>query len=394
MAKSGYKYNSSSALRFDDAGSFVIANVSNAQVEKNENYYGQLGIRGRFDTGTLRHNIALAGDISLAKYWNVTNNSATGLIGGDLYNGVTYVPGFYPLPSRRTPVLQWTETNIGVTLTDVISIGKIDILLAASMKNENFLNEVTGRRIKNNNILPTYGITYRVLPNLSIYAGHTESFSRGQMVSNDARYVNAGEILSPMRASQDEVGIKWQQGGMLTTLALFQMDQQNLIDVPVTETTFRRDADGKNRYRGVEVSSVGQLTDRLILTVGGLYLDAKRKKTNGGLMDGKFVNGASRWSGTLGFEYRPVESVGLTGRAVYNGEAFIDSGTSGRTRIPSFVAFDLGANYRTRIAPHPIKLSASVINAANKSYWMGRGGSTTFGLSMPRTFQFSIQADF
>jgi iron complex outermembrane receptor protein len=262
------------------------------------------------------------------------------------------------------------------------------------MKNENFLNEVTGRRIKNNNILPTYGITYRVLPNLSIYAGHTESFSRGQMVSNDARYVNAGEILSPMRASQDEVGIKWQQGGMLTTLALFQMDQQNLIDVPVTETTFRRDADGKNRYRGVEVSSVGQLTDRLILTVGGLYLDAKRKKTNGGLMDGKFVNGASRWSGTLGFEYRPVESVGLTGRAVYNGEAFIDSGTSGRTRIPSFVAFDLGANYRTRIAPHPIKLSASVINAANKSYWMGRGGSTTFGLSMPRTFQFSIQADF
>lgn len=394
MAKSGYKYNSSSALRFNDTGAFVTSNVANAQVEETENYYGQIGVRGRFHTGPVRHNIALAGDISLAKYWNVTNNSATGRIGGDLYGGVAYAANFYPLPERRTPVLQWTETNIGLTLTDVISFGKIDVLLAASMKDENFLNEVTGARIKNNNILPTYGITYRALPGLSLYAGHTESFSRGQMVSNDTRYINAGEILSPMRASQDEIGVKLQHGGMMTTLAVFQMDQQNLIDVPVGDTSFRREADGKNRYRGVEFSSVGQLTEQWTVTFGGLYLDAERQRTNGGLMDGKFVNGASEWSGTLGFEFRPVEAVGLMGRAIYNGEAFIDSGANGSTRIPSFVSFDLGANYQARLASYPIRLSASVINAANRSYWMGRGGSTTFGLSMPRTFQFSIQADF
>lgn len=47
-----------------------------------------------------------------------------------------------------------------------------------------------------------------------------------------------------------------------------------------------------------------------------------------------------------------------------------------------------------RVASYPIRLSASVINLADKSYWMGRGGSTTFGLSMPRTFQLSVQADF
>lgn len=394
MRKSGYKYNSSSALRFNDAGVFGVSNVSNAQVEATENYYGQVGIRGKFDTGPLRHNVALAADLSRAQYWNDTNNSATGLIGGNLYDGVTYAAGFYPLPARRTPRLQWTETNIGVTLTDIITIGKLDILLAASMKDENFLNELTGKRIKNNNILPTYGVTYRVTPNLSIYGGHTESFSRGQMVSTDVKYVNAGEVLSPMRASQNEIGVKLQYGGMLTTLAVFEMDQQNLIDVPVTLTTFRRDADGQNRYRGVEFSSVGQVTEQLTVTLGALYLDAEREKTNGGLTDGKFVNGASEWSGTLGLEYRPVESIGLMGRAIYNGEAFIDSGSNGATRIPSFVSFDVGANYRTKVGAHPIRLSAMVINAGDKNYWMGRGGSTTFGLSMPRTFQFSVQADF
>jgi len=394
MAKAGHKYNSSSALRFDDNGTFVAANVANGQVESTENYYAQLGLRGKFDTGPLRHNVALAVDYSLAQYWNDTHNSATGQIGGDLYNGVSYGANFYPLPTLRTAILQWTEKNIGVTLTDVVSLGKFDVLLAASMKNENFLNELTGARIKNNNVLPTFGITYKALPGLSLYAGHTESFSRGQMVSNDTRYVNAGEVLSPMSSTQNEVGIKLQRAGMLTTLAVFEMDQQNLIDVPVSATTFRRDADGKNRYRGVEFSSVGQLTDQWTVTLGGLYLDAKRERTNGGLTDGKFVNGVSTWSGTAGFEYRPVERVGLVGRAVYNGEAFIDSGANGSTRIPSFVAFDAGANYRMQLASFPIRLSATITNVANRSYWMGRGGSTTFGLSMPRTFQFSIQADF
>lgn len=184
---------------------------------------------------------------------------------------------------------------------------------------------------------------------------------------------------------------------MLTTMAIFEMDQQNLIDVPVDDMAFRRAADGKNRYRGIELSSVGQLSQQWTVTLGGLYLDAERQKTNGGLADGKFVNGVSEWSGTAGFEYRPLGEggdFGLTGRAIYNGEAFIDSGSNGRTRIPAFVSFDAGANHRTQIGSTPIRLSASVINVANKSYWMGRGGSTTFGLSMPRTAMISMQADF
>ncbi|MEE4452199.1 TonB-dependent receptor [Novosphingobium resinovorum] len=392
--KKGYKYNSSSALRFNDAGAFVTANVANAQNEKTLNQYAQLGIRGAFRTGPLAHKIALAVDYSLAKYWNDTNNSATGRIGGNLYDGVAYSASFYPLPALRSAVLQWTEKNLGVTLTDIVTLGKFDLLLAASLKDENFLNELTGKKITNDNVLPTAGLTYRVTPDLSIYAGHTESFSRGQMVAADSRYVNAGAVLAPMRSRQNEIGMKLQKGGMLTTLAVFEMDQQNLIDVPVTDTTFRRDADGRNRYRGVELSMVGQLARQWTVTLGGLYIDAERQKTNGGLTDGRFVNGVSRWSGTAGFEFRPVESLGLSGRAIYNGEAFIDSGANGRTRIPAFVSFDAGANYRMRLASYPIRLSANVINLADRSYWMARGGSTTFGLSMPRTFQLSVQADF
>lgn len=39
---------------------------------------------------------------------------------------------------------------------------------------------------------------------------------------------------------------------------------------------------------------------------------------------------------TAGLEYCPVESIDLTGRAIDNGEARIDSGAGGQTRIPAF----------------------------------------------------------
>lgn len=393
--KSGYKYNSSAALRFDDTGTFVTANVGNGQNEATKNAYGQAGVRGSIQTGAIRHGVAVAVDTAWARYWNDTNNSPTGLIGGGLYNGILFRPAFYPLPAIRTTVPQWIETNVGFTATDIVTYRKVDVLLAASLKHESFNNQLTRQRINNNNVLPTYGVTYRFTPEVSAYAGHTESFARGSIVANDVRYINRGDTLPPVRTQQNEVGVKLQRFGMLSTMAYFDQTQQNLIDVPVSSTTFRRDADGRNRYKGVELSSVGQLAERWTVTTGVLYLNGEREKTNGGTNDGKFVNGVAKWSSTVGLQYAPVQSIGLVGRAVYNGDAFIDAGTGGgATKIPSFVAFDAGANYRVTVGAVPLILNAMVYNAANRDYWMGRGGSTTFGLSMPRTFMMSAQLDF
>jgi iron complex outermembrane receptor protein len=392
--KSGYKYNASAALRFDDPGNFVTANIGNAQDESTNNLYGQVGVRGNLQTRAIAHTLAVALDSAWARYWNTAVSSATGLIGGGLSGGIVFRPGFYPLPALREGVPQWIETNVGMTVADTVSYKKVDVLLAASLKHEDFLNQVTGQSIVNNNVLPTYGVTYKVSTDLSAYVGHTESFSRGSIVANDARFVNRGETLPPVRSIQNEVGLKLQRFGMLTTLAYFDMDQQNLIDVPLSATTFRRDADGKNRYKGVELAAVGQLADRWTVTTGVLCLDAVREKTSGGSNDGKWVNGVATWSGTFGAEFRPIASLGLVGRAVYNGEARIDNAANAATTIPAFVAIDAGANYQLRAGAMPLKLIAMVYNAANRDYWMGRGGSTTFGLSMPRTLMMSAQVDF
>lgn len=391
VRKSGNKYNSNSSLQFDNNGNFTTDNKNNAQNEASKNAYGQIGVKGKFATGAVKHNLSFAIDRSWARYWNA-GNTRGGVIGGNLYDGISFLPGFYPLPDMLSTKPQWEETNVGITLTDVLSYSKVDILLAASRKHESFENIANSQKFINNNTLPTYGITYKPTDKLSVYAGHTESFSRGSVVGDS--YINKGETLPPVKSKQNEVGVKWQQAGMLNTLSYFDIDQANLIDIAVGSEKLRA-SDGKNRFKGVELTSVGQLADKWVVTGGVLYLDAKREKTAGGTKDGKFVNGATEWSGTLGFEYKPEAKIGLVGRAVYNGKAFIDSDAADKkTKIPSFVSFDVGVNYQTKINTIPVKLSAMVYNVTNKDYWMGRGGSTTFGLSMPRTLMLSAQFDF
>ena len=392
--RSGNKDNQGASIKFDEHGNFV-GNQFNQQNEEGKNAYVQFGLKGNLETGAVKHDLAVSVDRSWARYWNKSKSYKPNgqEILGNLYDGIIF-PDNYVLQSFGDGTPQWEETNIGLTIADTISYGKASMLLAASRKHENF-ESFTGKSFKNDNILPTYGLTYKPVENMAFYYGHTESFSRGLVVSGN-NYTNNGETMGPVKSKQNEIGVKYQNAGMMTTLSYFDIDEANRYDInsndpnhPLTKVD-----DGKNRYKGVELTVNGKLADKWTVTGGLLYLDAEREKTKNGTKDGWFVNGASEWSGVLGLEYKPDDSLGIVGRAVWNDKAYIDSrSSSGKTEIPSYVTFDLGVNYKTKINTVPVKLSAMCYNVADKDYWMGRGSSTTIGLSMPRTFMLSAQFD-
>ena len=392
--RSGNKDNQGASIKFDEHGNFV-GNQFNQQNEEGKNAYVQFGLKGNLETGVVKHDLALSVDRSWARYWNKSKSYKPNgqEILGNLYDGIIF-PDNYVLQSFGDGTPQWEETNIGLTIADTISYGKASMLLAASRKHENF-ESFTGKSFKNDNIRPTYGLTYKPVENMAFYYGHTESFSRGLVVSGN-NYTNNGETMEPVKSKQNEIGVKYQNAGMMTTLSYFDIDEANRYDInsndpnhPLTKVD-----DGKNRYKGVELTVNGKIADKWTVTGGLLYLDAEREKTKNGTKDGWFVNGASEWSGVLGLEYKPDDSLGIVGRAVWNDKAYIDSkSSSGKTEIPSYVTFDLGFNYKTKINTVPVKLSAMCYNVADKDYWMGRGSSTTIGLSMPRTFMLSAQFD-
>ena len=390
--RSGNKDNQGASIKFDEHGNFV-GNQFNQQNEEGKNAYVQFGLKGNLETGAVKHDLALSVDRSWARYWNKSKSYKPNgqEILGNLYDGIIF-PDNYVLQSFGDGTPQWEETNIGLTIADTISYGKASLLLAASRKHENF-ESFTGKSFKNDNILPTYGLTYKPVENMAVYYGHTESFSRGLVVSGND-YTNNGETMDPVKSKQNEFGVKYQNAGVMTTLSYFDIDEANRYDINADGGMKTKVDDGKNRYKGVELTVNGKLADKWTVTGGLIYLDAEREKTKNGTKDGCFVNGVSEWSGVLGLEYKPEESWGIVGRAVWNDKAYIDSGSnSGKTEIPSYITFDLGVNYKTKINTVPVKLSAMCYNVADKDYWMGRGSSTTIGLSMPRTFMLSAQFD-
>lgn len=394
--RSGNKYNSSSALKFDENGKFTSSNVSNAQNEIGTNTYFQTGLKGDFKTGEVKHELSLAFDRSWAKYWNNTHNSGKGTIGGDLYNGVLYTSAF-EIPALRKAKLQWSEVNTGITIADAMSYKKWGLLLAASHKHENFKNKVKGSKWQNDDWLSTFGLTYKANDNLSFYAGQTESLSRGAVVSNGSyQYDNVGDTLEPSKSKQQEVGVKWKTGEMLHTLSYFYIDQESIIDRNLGNGLYHRAHDGKEKFKGVEWTFNGKLSDKWTTTGGLMYIQPKRDKTAGGKYDGWQVNGVARWSGVLGLIYEPNDQWEFMGRTVWCGDSYIDNSSSptGKTKIPSYVTFDLGVKYKTHLADTPLTLSATCFNVAGRDYWMGRGSSTTFGLSMPRTYLFSASLSF
>ena len=387
--RDGDKMNSGAALNFDTNGNFTNRNRSNAQNESATNSYLQLGVSGKFKTGAVQHNWAISVDRSKADYWNKGNLGAMGLYGGNLYDGIIFRPGFYPLPQMLREAAQWDEVNVGVSVMDTISVGKWNVMLAATRKHEHFENLANKKVIRNNNILPTWGLTYKPTANTAVYYGHTESFSRGYVVT-DASYANVGTVLDPVRSKQNEIGVKYENKGLLTTLALFEIDEPNRFDTWDSHGRKYFSADGKNVYRGIELTANGKIAPKWTVTGGFLYLDASRDKTQRGTKDGWFVNGTAKWSSVLGVTYQANEQLSLQGRLNWLGNAYIDSsGPNGRTEIPSYVTVDLGVKYATKIRQLPLDLSLMCYNAFNRDYWMGRGGSTTFGLSMPRTWMFS-----
>ena len=396
--RSGNKDNQGSALVFDENGKFV-GNKFNQQNEEGKNGYVQFGVKGNLKTGNVNHDLTLSVDRSWAKYWNKSKSySPNGEdILGDLYEGIIFPDG-YMLQNFGDGTPQWEETNVGLTIADKVTFGKASLLLAASRKHEHFENLTGGKSFTNDNILPTYGFSYKPVENVALYAGHTESFSRGLVVSNGSgkTYTNNGETLDPVKSQQNEIGVKYQNAGILTTLSYFDIDEANRIDavVDLDKDLYKKVDDGKNRYKGLELTVNGKLSDKWNITSGLMYLDAQREKTQNGTKDGYFVPGVSKWSGVLGLEYQPDNAWGIVGRAVWNDSAYVeDKGGKGKYEIPSYVTFDLGVNYKTEINSVPVKLSAMCYNVADKDYWMGRGGSSTFGLSMPRTFMLSAQFD-
>lgn len=353
-------------------------------------YYIQMGTQGKIASGALTHNITLAVDKSWRNRESAKVSVNEKIGSGNLYSGI--MQESLPNTDYSTGLTE-KQRFWGWSLVDNIEYQKWQVMLGAHkhFATVDSYRAATGEKtasVDSDAFCPTYGIVYKPATNITLYASHSENFNKGTVVGST--YINAGDILAPAKTKQDEIGIKYQHAGVLTTLSLFDIEQANNIEVadPSSNNSYLIQ-DGRERHKGVELAASGSLGGKWTLMGGITRLIATQEKTKGGQYDGYDVSGRAKWNAVAAVEYQADSRFSVTGRVRYTGESTIKNQ---KLAVPGYTTFDLGLKYRTIINSVPAVFNLMCYNLTDKNYWQIARGDQLY-VATPRTLVLSAQFD-
>ena len=91
----------------------------------------------------------------------------------------------------------------------------------------------------------------------------------------------AGQNLDPYVSKQTEVGVKYDNGMIGSSLALFSTDEPRAY----TNDTSTFVEAGENRHQGAELTVFGSPSENMRLNAGVSYLSAKQRDTGNDALD-------------------------------------------------------------------------------------------------------------
>ncbi len=357
---------------------------------------GEIGLRGRFATGAVKHSTVLAA----TGLWQDSGTATTNVgpsITSNLYNPVYVAPRSAAGLSHNAP-LSARRINQSVAIADTMSILDDRVLLTLGGRWQGIdvtnFNTTTGAvtsRPQNEAVTPAVALVVKPISNLSLYGNYIEGLTSGGTAPTSAD--NRGQVFPAIVTKQIEVGAKYDFGILGVTVAAFEITQPNGITDPTTNIF---SVDGEQRNRGLEFNTFGEVAPGMRLLGGVAFLDGVQTKTTGGRFDGKTAVGVPDIQFNLYGEYdlpfwRTSGVATLTARVIYTSPQYYDQGNT--QQIPDWVRTDIGARYVTKIDGRPLTLRAAVENVFGLDYWAttGRGFLTP---GTPRTYRLSASIDF
>ncbi|MEH6415981.1 TonB-dependent receptor domain-containing protein [Pseudomonas sp. CGJS7] len=207
------------------------------------------------------------------------------------------------------------------------------------------------------------------------FAATTRGIEEGVTAPENAS--NRYQVLEPVLARQNELGIKWQTRKDLALLAMaFEIEKPSpgfddaALYRYLTEVS----------HRGVEVSLAGQLSERLSIVAG---LTQLRLRQRGELVERGAIGarplGRSPRQALLSVDYRVARLPGLSLDADLNYYGPRPADALNRFDTPGYALLNLGARYRFERAGVPAALRLRVYNAGNRYGWSaGSSGIQTY----------------
>lgn len=374
------------------------------------------GLRAKIATGPISHEINVGGSLNWLTSRNAFEFYALSPERSNIYDPVVVTPSTTvtfasgdlddPLPAQKTRLSS-------LFISDTIGLWEERVLFTAGARLQEIrtrsFDVTSGARTggyKEDRWTPVFGLVVKPVEGLSLYANRIEALVQGAEAplggtgpgGETLPVSNAGAVLSPFVSEQYEIGGKLTLGRFDASLALFQIDREIAI--------LRPDADqpgflefgpfGVQRNKGIELTFAGELTDGLRLIAGGSIIDAKLRRTQGGVDDGRQAVGVPEYLVNANVEWDVpfVPALTLTGRVVHTGEQAASLANS--AFLDDWTRFDIGLRYVALAGDRPLTLRLSIDNVADADYWASAFDSfrPDLQLGTPRTFKASATIDF
>ena len=383
-ARKGEEENSLANLTVTNAdGTGSTYRFDNTREDKVQS--AQLGLRGKLQLGNTQHNWTLAGDLydqeeKGAYTFDSANQLATNLYRPTAYKNNNWSKGAFSGGNLNDPK-RTAETQLtSVALADTVSLMDDKLKATLGVRHQNiethsydYNTQAQTSEYDQSEWTPSIGIVYQPNKDWSLYGNYIESLGKGETApatSLDKAVTNAGETLAPYVTKQSEIGLKYDNGTVGSSLALYRTTQPRAY---VNDANTFVEA-GENRHQGVELTVFGSPAENMRLNAGVSYLDAKQTDTGLQDLDGKRVIGIPKLQSNLNVEYdvAAVSGLTLTGDVIHTGSRYADAANT--LKVDGYTTLDLGARYRTQLGKQEVTLKGMVTNVTGEDYWQSVGG--------------------
>lgn len=328
----------------------------------------------------------------------------------DIYDPVYgNAPDFDDIPAHNpaTPNLLTNQgfesRNRAFYVSDLISFGekwKLSLGARNFVEKQKLINladpsEPPTRKDSKKSLLPMAGLLFQPNEHWTFYTSYSESYVPADPADQD---INGDNPFAPLTGEQVEVGAKVQDlfdGKLSASLAVFRIDQVNVLNSFSCPLGVCYDQLGKARSEGVELEANLRPTERWQVKFGYAYTDAYVVSSNLAVQVGSQLANAPKHTANLWSSYEFDNGFSLGAGASHTGDyqGIVPSASAPKLMpMPGYTLVDLALTYR--LQAHVINLKLG--NVFDEEYYEATGltGQIQIVPGAPRNLTLSYRYSF
>ncbi|WP_375476696.1 TonB-dependent siderophore receptor [uncultured Nostoc sp.] len=329
-----------------------------------DNYFGQIDLVGKFNTGSIPHQLVLGFDVNRnVIIYNPTSLSVPAL---DVFN-----PNYnIPITTLETSTSYGTVQSYGFYLQDQISFqDNLKLLIGGRFDWISQKSAIDQPEQNDNAFSPRIGLVYQPSKSVSLYASYSQSFNPNSGLNGD------GSQFEPTKGTQYEAGIKadFLENRLSTTLAVYQITKTKITtDDPNNDDPNYLVQIGEVRSQGIELDITGEILPGWKAIASYAHTNAEVTEDNlisvGNRLEDVPKNQASLWT-TYELQNGDFKGLGLGLGLFYVGARAVDLDNS--FEIPDYLRTDAAIYYRR----DALKAAINIRNLFDTEYFVDSNGT-------------------